>query len=213
MRRLICWTPQSRVGAPPAYRTCGIPPGPVAQLDTVARRFAALGGFKAPVTHPGVRCDPDQNAPAKLAVRRSLHPGVFPLGLLEDRDVGVGVFPDVEEILVGSLCLGLVSRQNEGSAKLQMRHCAYGIADNDPAVIENLLKFRGGFGALVRGQIGLTTHIDRIEGPEVTMYGAARHAQVIGNGALQQVNRLGRLTFVQGQTSAKRREVAEPDSG
>ena len=32
------------------------------------------------------------------------------LGLLEDQDVGVGVFPESKEILVGSLCLGRVSR-------------------------------------------------------------------------------------------------------
>ena len=36
-----------------------------------------------------------------------------------------------------------------------MRHRAYGIADNDPAVIENLLKFCSGFTAPVRSQISL----------------------------------------------------------
>jgi hypothetical protein len=34
---------------------------------------------------------------------------------------------------------------------LQARQCAYGFADNDPAVIENFLELGGGFGALVRG--------------------------------------------------------------
>jgi len=34
---------------------------------------------------------------------------------------------------------------------LQVRQRAYGIADDDPAVIENFPEFRGGFGALVRG--------------------------------------------------------------
>jgi len=48
--------------------------------------------------------------------RRSLQLGVFRLGLLEDRDVGVGVFPEGEEILVSSLCLALISRQSERSA-------------------------------------------------------------------------------------------------
>ncbi len=73
--------------------------------------------------------------------------GVFRLGLFEDRDVRVGVFPKGEEILVGTLCFGLISRQDESSAQLQARQCAYGVADNDPAVIENFLEFRGGFGA------------------------------------------------------------------
>ncbi len=106
-----------------------------------------------------------RDAPAKLVIRRSLQPGVFRLGLLEDRDAGVGVFPEREEILVGSLCLVLISRQSERSAELQVRQCADGIADHDPPVSENFLEFPGGFDALVCGQIGLATHIDRIEGP------------------------------------------------
>ena len=52
--------------------------------------------------------------------------------MLEDRDVGVGVIPEGEKILVGSLCLGLVSRQHKRPAQLQVRQCAYRIADNDP---------------------------------------------------------------------------------
>jgi len=46
-------------------------------------------------------------------------------------------FQRVRKSLVGRLCLGLVSRQNERSAELQVRQCAYGITDNDVAVIEN----------------------------------------------------------------------------
>ena len=37
-------------------------------------------------------------------------------------------------------------------SKLQVRESAYGIADNDPAVIENFLELRGGFNALVRAR-------------------------------------------------------------
>jgi hypothetical protein len=38
--------------------------------------------------------------PAKLAIRCSLQFGVFRLGFPEDRDVGVGVFPESKEILI-----------------------------------------------------------------------------------------------------------------
>ena len=62
-----------------------------------------------------------------------------------------------------------------------MRQRADGIADNDPAVIENFLEFRSGFGALVRGQIGLPARINRIEGSKETMYAAAGLSQLIGN--------------------------------
>ena len=51
-----------------------------------------------------------RNTAAKLVIRRSLQLGVFRLGLLEDRNVRVSVFPEGEEILVGGLCLGLISR-------------------------------------------------------------------------------------------------------
>src|ERR1035437_8057416 len=51
--------------------------------------------------------------------RDRLQLGVFRLGFLVDRNVGVGVFPEGQEILVGSHCLGLISRHYEGSAELQ----------------------------------------------------------------------------------------------
>src|SRR5208282_3204692 len=57
-----------------------------------------------------------RNSPAKPVIRRSRQLGVFRLGLLEDRDIGVGVFPEIEEILVGGHCLGLISCQRERSA-------------------------------------------------------------------------------------------------
>jgi len=65
-----------------------------------------------------------------------------------------------------------------------VRQRAYWIGGHDPAVIENFLEFRGCFGALVRGQVGLATHMDRIEGPEEPMDGATRLAQLVGSGDL-----------------------------
>jgi hypothetical protein len=58
---------------------------------------------------------------------------------------------------------------------LQVRQCAYGIAENDAGVIEDFLEFRGRFGALVRGQICLATHVNRIEGAEESIKGGARY--------------------------------------
>src|SRR4051794_22513009 len=40
------------------------------------------------------------------AVRYLLQPGVFCLGLLEDRDVGVGALPESEEFLESHVALG-----------------------------------------------------------------------------------------------------------
>jgi hypothetical protein len=94
---------------------------------------------------------------------------------------GSASFQRGAEILVGDFFLGLVSRQRERSAELQVRRGADGIADNGPAMIENLLEFHGGIGALVCGQIGQATHIEGIERPR------SYHvccAAFIGNGGL-----------------------------
>ena len=93
-----------------------------------------------------------------------------------------------------------------------MRQCADGIADDDPAVIENLLEFRGGFGALACVQIGQATHIDRVESAEERKNSAAWRAQLIGRGDSQQFDRLGRIALLverrlQGEQCADRRQV------
>ena len=51
----------------------------------------------------------------------SLQLGVFRLGLLEDRDVGVGVFPQRQEILIRGPSLHRVALHSIGSADLEMR--------------------------------------------------------------------------------------------
>ena len=130
---------------------------------------------------------------AAAAERKLLQLGVFRLRLREDRDVGVGVFPEREEILVGSLRLDRISRQRERSAQLQVRQCADGIAGNDPAMIENFLEFRSGFGALVCSQIGQAAHIDGIEDSEEPRSAAERRPQIIGHGDFQQFDGLGRV--------------------
>ena len=45
---------------------------------------------------------------------------VLGLGLLQDGDVGLGVFPEGEEILVGRLSFGRVALRGMGSADVEM---------------------------------------------------------------------------------------------
>src|SRR3974377_1281948 len=49
---------------------------------------------------------------------------IFGFGFLQDGDVGVGVFPEDEEILIGGLCLGSVALHRLGSTDLKMRECS-----------------------------------------------------------------------------------------
>src|SRR6266567_3282597 len=112
--------------------------------------------------------EPVQSIPAEG--RHSVlspQPGVFRFGLLEDRDVWICVLPERQEILVGSLCLGLIAQQSESSAQLQMRQSAHRIGANNAAVSENLLKFRRGFNAPMGGQIRLAAHIGWVKASEV----------------------------------------------
>jgi hypothetical protein len=92
-----------------------------------------------------------------------------------------------------------------------MGECADGVTDHYPSVIKNLLEFPGGFGASMRGQIGLAACIDRIEGSEGSLYTAARLAQFIGNSGLQQIDRPGRIALVQRDERAKGWQVTESD--
>ena len=49
-----------------------------------------------------------------------MHFGVFGLGFLQDRKVGVGVFPEREEFLIGGFCFGGVALHVIGAAQLKM---------------------------------------------------------------------------------------------
>ena len=87
-----------------------------------------------------------------------------------------------------------------------------GSAEHNPAVIENFLKFRGGFGSLVCGQISLAAHVGGIEGSRRRPKKPMRSlGQFIGNGDLQQFDGLCRLAMVQREKCAKRWQVTELD--
>src|SRR4029450_14057010 len=62
-------------------------------------------------------------APAPLRLDGTNKRSVLRLCLHQNRNVGVGVFPEREEILVRTHCLDLVPRESECSTQLQM--CQY----------------------------------------------------------------------------------------
>ena len=63
-----------------------------------------------------------------------------PLGLLQDRNVGVGVFPEDQGILIRAFCLGHVAVDRVGSAKVEMGECAQSEVHHDAAMLEKLLE-------------------------------------------------------------------------
>ena len=89
---------------------------------------------------------------------KSLELDDFGLGLLEDGDVRVGIFPEREEIFVGGECadagsiriraLRCPGLQSARTSHSQARQRSRPAVPHDPAVIENLLKFGGGSAVL-----------------------------------------------------------------
>ena len=123
--------------------------------------------------------------------RPSLQFRVFRLSFLQDGDVGVAVFPEDEEVLVGSAGLGEGGAWERGhlarsllfptggrdarapsyagfqcvrSAQAQVRQRADRLVQDDARVVENFLEFGGCRGTLVRGQVRLAPQVDRVKG-------------------------------------------------
>src|SRR5215208_5519051 len=96
----------------------------------------------------------------KLAL---LQTRVLCLRLHQNRNVGIGVFPEREEISVRTLCLDLVPRESECSSQLEVCQRTNRIRAYDPAMIEDLLKLGGRFRIQVAGHEGLATNIGRVQ--------------------------------------------------
>lgn len=81
---------------------------------------------------------------------RVLQLRVLRLGLFVDGDVRISVLPEGEEVLICCFSFRGIVLHDISSAELQMGQCAYGIAQHNAPVVENLLELGGGFGAPMR---------------------------------------------------------------
>jgi len=107
----------------------------------------------------------------------------FCLRLLQDRAAGVGILPKGQEILVSSLRFARVSRHDKRTRELQAGQGTDRIADYDPPVIKDALKFPYGFGPPARRQIRLATRIDRVICAKKSIDHAPRAAELIRDGS------------------------------
>ncbi len=98
----------------------------------------------------------------------------------QDGDVRVGVFPECEEILIGSLGFDGVALHSIGSADLEMRECSDGSVEHNSAMVEDFLKLSGGFSALIGGKISFATQVGGIK--------SGCRSQLIGYGDLKNLN-------------------------
>ena len=108
-----------------------------------------------------------------LALWKLLQLRVFRLGGSENGNVGVGVFPQSEEIFVGgersdASCVGFRSLRGLGLQSICARHpetreCSSPAVQDDSIVVANLLKLGSRGITQSRGQVCLSANIDMIE--------------------------------------------------
>src|SRR5437016_5591189 len=80
----------------------------------------------------------------------------------EDRNVGVGIFPESKEILIRGAALGSVALHRIGASQLKVGQRTNGFVEHNSAMVEDFLKLGCCFVAAMCSKIGLSSHIDRI---------------------------------------------------
>ena len=103
----------------------------------------------------------------------SFQPCVFSLCFFQDGDIGIGVFPEGEEIFVGGERahaggIGVGSLRSSrlhgvGASQSEMRQSSRPAVPDDAAVVENLLELDGGSGALSGRKIRLPAYVHVME--------------------------------------------------
>src|ERR1035441_595165 len=86
-------------------------------------------------------------------MKRLLQFRVLRLGFFQDGDVGVGVFPEDEEVLVGTLRFGSVAGEDIRAGELQVGERAEQEVLHDSGVVEELLEFGGRSGTILLSEI------------------------------------------------------------
>jgi hypothetical protein len=89
--------------------------------------------------------------------------GIFRLGLPNDWNVRVRIFPEGKKLSISKLRLDVISGQNVGSAQFQLRQGTDRLASNDAGMIENFMKLSGCRVALLCCQIRLASQVNWVE--------------------------------------------------
>src|SRR5271167_3056187 len=83
---------------------------------------------------------------------------VLGFGFFQDGDVGVGVFPEGEEVLICGAGFDGIARHCVGAGKGEMCQYSNGFIEHSSAMVEDFLELVGGFVALMRRQMGFAAH-------------------------------------------------------
>src|SRR5215469_13428522 len=130
------------------------------------------------------------------------------LGLFENRNVLVGVFPEREEVLIGGLCLGGVALQHISATEAEMGKRTDRLVQDESAMVEDLLELGGSLATLMRSQIGFATDKDwKHRGP--FRINGSRPPKLIRYGDPKTRNRGGGVSPVKRKPSADRWQIVE----
>src|SRR5215469_16244222 len=88
---------------------------------------------------------------------------VFRLGLLQDGDVGIGVFPEVEEILISSLGFGGIARDGIGAGQLKTGERAEQEVPHKSGMISELLDLGSRSGTVPLGEVSQAANVHGID--------------------------------------------------
>ena len=95
-------------------------------------------------------------------------------GLLQDGNVGVGIFPEGEEILVRGVALCTVALKSIGTGEIEARERTKSKVENDARVINYLLKLFGGLFAVLFHEECLAAKVHRIHRSQLEWRGLAQ---------------------------------------
>ena len=95
--------------------------------------------------------------------RQSLQSGSFRADLLQNRNVWVGILPEGQEIVVGSLRALRVACQSVSLAEPPARDGSDRVVDDNAAMAQNLLELSSCVRTFALRQVCQTAQIDRIQ--------------------------------------------------
>src|SRR4029077_18654109 len=137
---------------------------------------------------------------------------IFGLGGDENGDVGVGVFPESEENVVGGagfgasgVGVGTLQRlrlKRVGAGEAETGERANGFVCKHGAMIEGFLELGGGFPSLMPSEIRLTAHINGMQGERES--GVARGPQLKRSGGLKGFDGFGGIVAAKRELRANR---------
>ena len=79
---------------------------------------------------------------AAICCKSQCHFGVLRFGLPEDRDIGIGIFPECDEVEISAAGFGPVALYGVGAGEAELGECAQREIQYEAAVINQLLEFR-----------------------------------------------------------------------